>query len=255
MKILLVTNMKLSFGLIALVASIAVTQAAITGTVKIKRATLNIHSAPFTTAPVVGSLKNGDRVVLECNVKGSNVTGTFGTSDLWNRIKGGYITDTDVNSGLVSPPPCPTVPPQLPNLPTLNAKQSAHARTIAEVARLNGMDRRGCAVALAAAMGETNVTVICNPKVAGSCNLPHDAVKENNLSVGLYNLQTPMWGTAKQCMDPTLSSGLFFKALKNVSGWAEIPIGDAAKRVLRSNSSGRYAVKALYAMSICSKIY
>ncbi|KAF9967566.1 hypothetical protein BGZ70_009033 [Mortierella alpina] len=248
-------KMKLSFGLIALVASIAATQAAISGTVKIKRPSLNIHSAPFTTAPVVGSLKNGERVVLECNVHGSNVTGTFGTSDLWNRIKGGYITDTDVRSGLEFPPPCPTVPPALPNLPTLNAKQSAHARTIARVARLHNVDRRGCAVALVAAMGATNVTLFCNAKVAGSCKLPHDAVTEKTQSVGLYNLQTPMWGTAKQCMDPTLSSGLFFKALRKVHGWAEIPIAEAAKKVLRSNSSGRYAVKALYAMSICNKIY
>ncbi|CAO3572730.1 unnamed protein product [Mortierella alpina] len=245
----------LSFGLIALVASTAATQAALSGTVQIKRPSLNIHSAPFTTAPIVGSLKNGERVVLECNVKGSNVTGTFGTSDLWDRIKGGYITDTDVRSGLEFPPPCATVPPTLPNLPTLNAKQSAHARTIAKVARLHKMERRGCAVALVAAMGETNVTVVCNPKVAGSCQLPHDEEQEKNLSVGLYNLQTPMWGAVKQCMDPTLSSGLFFTALKKVNGWAEIPIAEAAKKVLRTNTSGRYAVKALYAMSICNKIY
>ncbi|KAF9287238.1 hypothetical protein BGZ68_002070 [Mortierella alpina] len=249
-------KMKLSFGLIALIASIAATQVeAVGGTIKIKRASLNIHSAPFTTAPIVGSLKNGDRVTIECTIKGTKVTGTFGTSDIWDRIKGGYITDTDVYQGLVSAPACPTVPPALPNLPTLNAKQSAHARTIARVARENGVDRRGCAVALVAAMGETNVTVICNPKVPGSCALPHDAVKQKNLSVGLYNLQTPMWGTAKQCQDPATSSGLFFKALKKVSRWAEIPIADAAKQVLRTNSTGKYAVKALYAMSICTKIY
>ncbi|KAF9948895.1 hypothetical protein BGZ72_009224 [Mortierella alpina] len=248
--------MKLSFGLIALIASIAATQAAVNGIIRIKRASLNIHSAPFLTAPIVGSLKNGDRVSLECSVKGSKVKGTFGTSDIWDRIKDGYITDTDVFSALSdTTPACPTVPPALPNLPTLNAKQSAHARTIARVARSNGVDRRGCAVALAAAMGETNVTVVCNPKVAGSCDLPHDAVKENKLSVGLFNLQTPMWGTVKQCIDPTLSSGLFFKALKRVNGWAQMPIADAAKRVLRSNSTGRYAVKAKYAMAICTKIY
>ncbi|KAF9571730.1 hypothetical protein EC968_000249 [Mortierella alpina] len=246
--------MKLSFGLIALVASLVASEA-YTGTVRIKRASLNIHSAPFTTAPVVGTLKNGDVVKFECNVKGSKVTGTFGTSDLWNRIEGGYVTDTDIFQGAQIVPLCPTVPARLPNLPPLNAKQSAHARTIAKVARLNGVDRRGCAVALAAAMGETNVTVVCNPKVAGSCTFPHDAVKEKNLSVGLYNLQTPMWGTTKECIDPALSSGLFFKALKKVNRWAEIPIGEAAKRVLRSSSAGRYAVKSLYAMSICNRIY
>ncbi|KAF9342564.1 hypothetical protein BGX26_007276, partial [Mortierella sp. AD094] len=101
----------------------------------------------------------------------------------------------------------------------------------------------------------SNILVYCNNSVPGSCSLPHDAVGSDHLSVGIFQQQSPMWGTAKQCMDPASSAGLFYKALKGVSGWASLPIGTAAQRVQRSAYPDRYAARANEAVSICSKAY
>ncbi|KAF9158273.1 hypothetical protein BGX21_011569 [Mortierella sp. AD011] len=141
------------------------------------------------------------------------------------------------------------------NLPGLNARQSGYARTIAKVAHTYGVGARGCAVAIATALVESSITVYCNYKVSGSCNLPHDAVGSDHLSVGIFQQQSPMWGTAKQCMDPATSAGLFYKALKGVSGWASMSIGTAAQRVQRSAYPDRYASRASEAVAICAKAY
>ncbi|KAG0349273.1 hypothetical protein BGZ54_004401, partial [Gamsiella multidivaricata] len=132
---------------------------------------------------------------------------------------------------------------------------SGYARTIAKAAHTYGVGARGCAVAIATALVESNIAVYCNYKVAGSCNLPHDAVGSDHQSVGIFQQQSPLWGTAKQCMDPASSAGLFYKALKGVKGWASMPIGTAAQRVQRSAYPDRYATRASQAVSICTKAY
>ncbi|KAF9205786.1 hypothetical protein BGZ49_003501 [Haplosporangium sp. Z 27] len=141
------------------------------------------------------------------------------------------------------------------NLPGLNALQSGYARTIANVAHNYGVGARGCAVAIATALVESNILVYCNYAVAGSCNLPHDAVGSDHLSVGIFQQQSPMWGTAQQCMNPTSSAGLFYKALKGVSGWASMSIGAAAQSVQRSAYPDRYQARADQAVSICNVAY
>ncbi|KAG0345786.1 hypothetical protein BGZ54_005432, partial [Gamsiella multidivaricata] len=75
--------MKFSLALIALVASIASTQAA-TGTVHTAGAPLNIHSGPSTSSKVVGSIKNGAKVTIDCTATGTKVTGKYGTSTIWD---------------------------------------------------------------------------------------------------------------------------------------------------------------------------
>ncbi|KAF9998197.1 hypothetical protein BGZ80_006394 [Entomortierella chlamydospora] len=130
-------------------------------------------------------------------------------------------------------------PPTGGNLPGLNARQSGYARTIAKV------DARGCAVAIATALVESSITVYCNYNVHGSCNLPHDAVGSDHLSVGIFQQQVPMWRTAQQCMNPVSSAGLFYKALKSISGWASMSIGTAAQRVQRSAYPDRYAARGI----------
>ncbi|KAF9345991.1 hypothetical protein BGX26_002538 [Mortierella sp. AD094] len=141
------------------------------------------------------------------------------------------------------------------NLPGLNARQSGYARTIANVAHSYGVGARGCAVAIATALVESNISVLCSYKVPGSCNLPHDGVGSDHLSVGIFQQQSPMWGTAQQCMDPASSAGLFYQALNRYSGWASLPIGTAAQKVQHSQYPDRYAARVNQAVSICSQAY
>ncbi|KAF8982362.1 hypothetical protein BGZ46_001404 [Entomortierella lignicola] len=249
--------MKFSLAAIAVLASIASTQAA-SGTVHTSGAPLNVHSAPSTSSAVVGTIKNGATVTIDCTATGTSVKGTYGTSTLWDHVPGGYVTDTYVYTGKDGPvaPACGgSKPPAGGNLPGLNARQSGYARTIAKAAHTYGVGSRGCAVAIATALVESNILVYCNRAVAGSCNLPHDAVGSDHLSVGIFQQQSPMWGTPKQCMDPASSAGLFYKALKGVKGWASLPIGTAAQRVQRSAYPTRYAARASQAVSICNKAY
>ncbi|KAG0206352.1 hypothetical protein BGX28_002206 [Mortierella sp. GBA30] len=114
--------MKFSLALVALVASIASTQAA-SGTVRTAGDPLNVHSGPSTSSPVVGSIGNGEDVEIDCTVAdGTSVTGKYGTSSLWDHVPGGYVTDTYVYTGSSGPvaPACG----DKPNPPTSGCQAS-----------------------------------------------------------------------------------------------------------------------------------
>ncbi|SHE92853.1 SH3 domain-containing protein [Seinonella peptonophila] len=60
---------------------------------------LSIRSGPGTSYPIVGTLKNGDKVKIECQVKGPRVHEGF-DNNLWDRIgKDQYVTDSYVYTG------------------------------------------------------------------------------------------------------------------------------------------------------------
>lgn len=81
--------------------------AAATGTVKTSGLPLTVRSAPSTTASAIGSLSNGTAVTITCQTYGTSVTGTYGTSKVWDKIaSGGYVSDTYLHTGsdgLVAP--------------------------------------------------------------------------------------------------------------------------------------------------------
>ncbi|MFI8685930.1 peptidoglycan DD-metalloendopeptidase family protein [Rossellomorea sp. NPDC077527] len=62
-------------------------------------APLNIRSGPGTNYNVVGSVSDGATVTISCQKRGETVTGKYGTSNLWNYIGDGYISDTYVYTG------------------------------------------------------------------------------------------------------------------------------------------------------------
>ena len=63
-------------------------------------AAVNMRSTPHTTATVVGSMANGASVTIDCQTHGDTVTGKYGTSDIWDKVRpSGYITDTYVYTG------------------------------------------------------------------------------------------------------------------------------------------------------------
>lgn len=72
-----------------------------TGTVNVNDGyTLSVRKAPKTSAKVVRKLKDGAKVKIVCQTHGDQVTGTYGTSTLWNKLaKGGYVSDTYIYTG------------------------------------------------------------------------------------------------------------------------------------------------------------
>ena len=53
-------------------------------------ANLNVRSGPSTNYSIVGSLADGASVTIYCQVVGQSITGTYGTSRLWNKISSSY---------------------------------------------------------------------------------------------------------------------------------------------------------------------
>ncbi len=60
---------------------------------------LNVRAEPNTSAAIVGKVSDGQKVTITCQVNGSTVTGTYGTTSLWDHIGNGYVSDAYVNTG------------------------------------------------------------------------------------------------------------------------------------------------------------
>ena len=70
------------------------------GTVNTAGAPLTVRSGPGTTFAAVDSLPDGTHVSIACQTTGQTVTGTYGTSNIWDRIgTGRYIADAYVLTG------------------------------------------------------------------------------------------------------------------------------------------------------------
>ncbi|HEY0636024.1 MAG TPA: peptidoglycan DD-metalloendopeptidase family protein [Pseudonocardiaceae bacterium] len=73
---------------------------AATGTVNTAGSPLTVRSGPGTTYASVGTVADGATVTIYCQIRGQSVTGTYGTSSLWDRIGSGrYIADAYVYTG------------------------------------------------------------------------------------------------------------------------------------------------------------
>lgn len=70
------------------------------GTVKTGGGSLNVRSGPGTGYAVAGSVADGATVKIYCQATGTTVTGTYGTSSIWDRIgTNQYVSDAYVNTG------------------------------------------------------------------------------------------------------------------------------------------------------------
>jgi hypothetical protein len=83
--------------------------APIVGKVDTAGAPVTIRSGPGTNYSAVGTVVDGENVTIHCQAKGETVTGTFGTSNLWDDIGPGFIADVYVftNSDFQVAPWCP----------------------------------------------------------------------------------------------------------------------------------------------------
>ncbi|TNH30506.1 M23 family peptidase [Micromonospora orduensis] len=70
------------------------------GTVDTSGTPLTVRSGPGTGYASVGTVADGTRVTIACQTSGTSVTGTYGTSTIWDRIGSGrYIADAYVYTG------------------------------------------------------------------------------------------------------------------------------------------------------------
>ncbi len=73
--------------------------AGVVGRVNTRGAPLTMRSGPGTGFAAVGSVADGAAVRITCQVRGASVTGTYGTSTLWDRVGAGYVSDAYVSTG------------------------------------------------------------------------------------------------------------------------------------------------------------
>jgi hypothetical protein len=75
----------------------------VTGTVKTSGTALNVRSGPGTSYSVVGTQANGSTVTIRCQKTGESISGTYGTSNIWNNIGASgsnkYIPDAYTHTG------------------------------------------------------------------------------------------------------------------------------------------------------------
>ncbi len=60
---------------------------------------LHVRSGASLSAGIVGSVADGSYVAIHCQKHGGSVTGTYGTSTLWDHIDGGYVSDAYIYTG------------------------------------------------------------------------------------------------------------------------------------------------------------
>ncbi|MGW4064076.1 hypothetical protein ACWEGE_37705 [Amycolatopsis sp. NPDC004747] len=91
-------------GVAGIAAAIAVVGAspalAATGTVHTDSgAALTVRATASTSAASVGTIADGTAVTITCQTNGSTVDGKYGTSDIWDKVGNGYISDAYVYTG------------------------------------------------------------------------------------------------------------------------------------------------------------
>lgn len=70
------------------------------GRIRTSGAALNVRSGPGTNHRVTGTRSNGQGVTVVCHKRGQLVRGTYGTTRLWDKLKGGgYVSDAYVYTG------------------------------------------------------------------------------------------------------------------------------------------------------------
>ncbi|SCF38988.1 hypothetical protein GA0070618_6120 [Micromonospora echinospora] len=113
----------------------------------------------------------------------------------------------------------------------LDAEQTANVKAIITATKKAGMDERAAVVAIATSLQESKLE-----------NLGHLGDRNDHDSQGLFQ-QRPSsgWGTVEQITDPEYSTTAFLKGLKQVDGWKDMPLTQAAQTVQVSAYPDHYA--------------
>lgn len=71
----------------------------VSGRVNTSGPSLTVRTGPGTNHAAVGSVADGTYVTITCQKRGQTVSGTYGSSNLWDKIGAGYIADAYVSTG------------------------------------------------------------------------------------------------------------------------------------------------------------
>ncbi|HEU0031934.1 MAG TPA: peptidoglycan DD-metalloendopeptidase family protein [Kofleriaceae bacterium] len=71
----------------------------VVGRVNTAGAPLTIRAGASTSTAAVGSVDDGATVTISCQKRGESITGTYGTSTLWDKIGAGFVADAYVSTG------------------------------------------------------------------------------------------------------------------------------------------------------------
>ncbi|MEU5531053.1 hypothetical protein ABZ744_29390 [Micromonospora chersina] len=113
----------------------------------------------------------------------------------------------------------------------LNDEQLANAKAIIAATKKAGLPERAAVISIATSLQESKLE-----------NLGHLGDANDHDSLGLFQ-QRPSsgWGTPEQITDPEYSTLAFLKGLKQVDGWQDMPLTEAAQTVQVSAYPDAYA--------------
>ncbi|SIN17130.1 hypothetical protein [Micromonospora cremea] len=113
----------------------------------------------------------------------------------------------------------------------LNDEQIANVKAIIAATKKADLPERAAVISIATSLQESKLE-----------NLGHLGDKNDHDSLGLFQ-QRPSsgWGTPEQITDPAYSTTAFLKGLKQVDGWQDMALTDAAQTVQVSAYPDAYA--------------
>ncbi|MET8083174.1 hypothetical protein [Micromonospora sp. NPDC005237] len=114
---------------------------------------------------------------------------------------------------------------------SLNDEQTADAKAIIAATKKAGLPERAAVISIATSLQESKLE-----------NLGHLGDMNDHDSLGLFQ-QRPSsgWGTPEQITNPEYSTTAFLKGLKQVDGWQDMPLTQAAQTVQVSAYPDAYA--------------
>ncbi|MFF3869359.1 hypothetical protein [Micromonospora sp. NPDC001898] len=114
---------------------------------------------------------------------------------------------------------------------TLDDEQTANAKAIIAATKKAGMNERAAVISIGTSLQESKLE-----------NLGHLGDRNDHDSQGLFQQRpTSGWGTPEQITDPEYSTLAFLKGLKQVDGWQDMPLTEAAQTVQVSAYPDAYA--------------
>jgi hypothetical protein len=145
----------------------------------------------------------------------------------------------------VSQPARADVAPRRPTVKAvagLSQRQMDNARRIVEVGQQLGLPRRAYILAVACAMQESSLHNLASDAVPESVRYPHEGIGSDHDSVGLFQQRsTTGWGPVRDLMKPAYAAGKFYRALRHVPGWEDMPLTYAIQAVQISAYPEAYA--------------
>ncbi|MFE9917809.1 hypothetical protein ACFYPG_21875 [Micromonospora sp. NPDC005553] len=114
---------------------------------------------------------------------------------------------------------------------SLNDEQTANVKAIIAATKKAGLPERAAVISIATSLQESKLE-----------NLGHLGDANDHDSLGLFQQRpTSGWGTPEQITDPEYSTTAFLKGLKQVDGWQDMALTEAAQTVQVSAYPDAYA--------------